>query len=330
MKLPLVSVVIPTYNRAELLPRAVDSVIAQTVSDWEVIIVDDGSTDQTPLVAERYRRSLGRRLAYHFQDHQGASRARNTGIDACRGRFVAFLDSDDEFFPSKLERQIELFHLRPELGLVYSDYAYIDLDGQRRPSAFDDKCPAARRVSRESVAPGLFVCGGDFFGALLCDYFVATIVGMVRRDVLGSHIRFPTEHAYAEEWLFYLRVARVCRAGFVDEPLSLHHFVPGSAARTDPHRNLVRLRGLLHSIESEFPDLTRDQRRAVRGRRAETARQLAYNAMRARQARLALAFLAETVRLRPTWRGLLEWAKYPLEWAVAGRSTVPAGRPISQ
>ena len=215
MSRPTVSVIIPTYNRESLLPRALDSVVAQTFNDWEIVLVDDGSTDGTARVASRYADRLADRFLYLRQENQGSSSARNYGIDASRGRFVAFLDSDDEFLPTKLRRQIELFDRRPELGFVYSDYAFVDVDAVRCESAFDAKCPLAREVPFESVGPGLCVCTRPLFDVLIRQYFIATIVGMVRREVLGQSIRFPADQTYAEEWLFYLKVTHFWRGGFV-------------------------------------------------------------------------------------------------------------------
>jgi hypothetical protein len=86
---------------------------------------------------------------------------------------VAFLDSDDEFAPTKLERQLTLFTLRPELGFVYSDFAFIDLDGVHHPSVFDAKFPLSRQVFGECVAPGLSVIGNRLFDTLIRGYFIA-------------------------------------------------------------------------------------------------------------------------------------------------------------
>ena len=299
MSPPAVSVVIPTYNRAALLPRALTSVIEQTFTDWEIVLVDDGSTDETEAVAAHYAGQLGERFTYLRQKNKGSSRARNAGIDLCRGRFVAFLDSDDEYRPTKLQRQIELFETRPELGLVYSDWAFVDLEGVRHQSALDTKCPLARHVPVETVGPGLHVCAEPLFDWLIRAYFIATIVGLVRREVLGGEIRFPESQAYAEEWLFYLRVARRCRAGFVDEPLSLHHFVPGSLARTDKHRNTVRYHALLKAIRDEFDGLSRESRSAIRGQLARTCRQLGYDALRDGDGRRALLCFAESLWHEP-------------------------------
>ncbi|MFQ5415084.1 MAG: glycosyltransferase family 2 protein [Phycisphaerae bacterium] len=328
MTAPRVSVVIPTYNRRDMLPRALDSVIRQTFHDWEIVLVDDGSTDGTSELVGRYAQKLGPRLRYRYQSNTGCGGARNAGIDASRGALVAFLDADDEYLPRKLERQIALFELRPELGLVYSDYAYIDTRGVRHASAADTLSPIARRVPHDVVAPGLCVCTGDLFPWLIRRYFVATIVGMVRRDVLGDTIRFAADPSYAAEWLFYLRVARACRCGFVDEPLCLHHHVEGSATRTDSHRNTVRLRKLLLDIRTTFRDVDPRSRRTIRRHLARACRQLGYDAYRAGAYHEAVGRFAESWRYRPAAGTLADLADAAARWWTRKATTLwrPASR----
>ncbi len=327
---PLVSIVVPTYNRETLLPRALDSIVSQTVTDWEIILVDDGSTDGTKALAQRYQQRLGDRFVYIHRANTGCGGARNRGIDATRGRFVAFLDSDDEFMPDKLERQLSLFRLRPELGFVYSDYAYIDLAGRRHESVFATLAKRAREVHTQQIAPGLCICTGNLFDVLLREYFIATIVGMVRREVLGSTIRWSADPSYSAEWLFFLKVVRVCPAGLVDEPLSLHHFVEGSVTRTSKHRNLLRLRSLLLEMNQSFDDLTGPQRTVVRRHLATTCRQLGYNGFRSGASRQAAEHLAESFRWRPSLRALYDIIHVGAHWlrsrgARAGKTAARRG-----
>ena len=113
-----VSVVIPTRDRAELLPRAVGSVLAQTWTDFELLIVDDHSTDGTPAVVARF--ADGRIRSLRHERNRGQSKALNTGIEHARGEYVAFLDDDDEWLPAKLAAQVALLDAAPpEVGLVY-------------------------------------------------------------------------------------------------------------------------------------------------------------------------------------------------------------------
>lgn len=143
---PRVSVVIPTYNRADIITRAVDSVLAQTVDDIEVLIIDDGSTDGTRALIEDIDDSRVRYLAH--DTNRGVSAARNTGVEAGRGEYVAFLDSDDEWLPRKLERQLSALDGREEGWIgVYCDVASTGLSTTGRIAA-----AVSERVFR-SAAP---------------------------------------------------------------------------------------------------------------------------------------------------------------------------------
>ena len=127
----LVSVVIASYNMGHYLAQAVQSVLAQTYPNVEVQIVDDGSTDDTAKLVRQWRKRPARARAR--QPNAGQARAKNTGVELSRGRFVAFLDADDLWLPGKLARQMPLFRGRPEVGVVYSDYQC--MDGEGRPLA---------------------------------------------------------------------------------------------------------------------------------------------------------------------------------------------------
>jgi len=122
---PLVSVIIPTYNRAWVLKEAIDSVLAQEFKDFELIVVDDGSTDNTGEILDSYEQDI---LVLR-QSNKGVSAARNRGIDAAEGRLIAFLDSDDLWLPRKLSSQVDFFNSNP--AAVITDRR--NLGAQRRP-----------------------------------------------------------------------------------------------------------------------------------------------------------------------------------------------------
>ncbi len=119
--MPRASVIIPTCNRRELLLEALDSVLAQTYGDFELIVVDDGSTDGTTEVLKRY----GDRLIYTYQANRGVSVARNRGIELARGEFIAFLDSDDLWLPKKLHIQVAFMDRHPEAQICYTDEIWV-------------------------------------------------------------------------------------------------------------------------------------------------------------------------------------------------------------
>ena len=124
---PQVSVVIPAYNCAAYVGQAIDSVLSQTYTDWEIIVVDDGSKDDTRLVLDKYG---DRRIRYVYQQNQGVSIARNHGIQLARGEFVAFLDADDFFLSDKLASQIAVFAAKPNLGIVHSGWRLVNSIGE--------------------------------------------------------------------------------------------------------------------------------------------------------------------------------------------------------
>jgi glycosyltransferase involved in cell wall biosynthesis len=119
MAIAVVSIIIPTYNRAHLVAEAIESALDQTNSDFELIVVDDGSTDNTEEIVRSFRDD---RLKYVKQSNQGVSAARNTGIATAKGEFIAFLDHDDLFLPEKVSVQLARIRHDPKVGLVYSTY----------------------------------------------------------------------------------------------------------------------------------------------------------------------------------------------------------------
>ncbi len=115
-----VSIILPTFNREKLLPRAIDSVIKQTYLHWELIIVDDGSTDKTFALVKSYIKKTSKIKYIKKQINQGVSLARNIGISKAHGYFIAFIDSDDEYMPNHLEENVRYFLKNPSVDLIYS------------------------------------------------------------------------------------------------------------------------------------------------------------------------------------------------------------------
>ncbi len=121
MIFPEVSVVIPTFNRADLLPQAIDSVLSQSYTDFELIVVDDGSTDSTQEVLSPYRG----KIRYLFQENRGVSAARNLGVKVARGRYICFLDSDDLWLKDKLREQVDRTKAEPWARVSYTEEIWI-------------------------------------------------------------------------------------------------------------------------------------------------------------------------------------------------------------
>lgn len=133
---PKVSVVIPTYNRAEFITSAIESVLNQTFRDFELLVVDDGSTDRTGEIVALIRDP---RLIFIRQGNAGRSNARNRALALARGAYIAFLDSDDLYLPSKLDLQVQYMDMRPEAGMVYTSACCIDAHGNDLPERYEAK-----------------------------------------------------------------------------------------------------------------------------------------------------------------------------------------------
>lgn len=130
---PKVSVIIPTYNHAHLIGRAIESVLNQTYQDFDIIVVDDGSTDNTEKLIENFQKRDKRIKYVQHKENKGEGAARNTGIKISKSLFIAFQDSDDESFPQRLEKQIKVFENESQkVGLVYSDMILISNKGQKK------------------------------------------------------------------------------------------------------------------------------------------------------------------------------------------------------
>ena len=204
-QLPRVSVIVPTYNSARYLPEAIDSVLGQTYRDFEIIVVDDGSTDNTQGVLARY----AEQIRVVRQSNQGSAAARNAGILAARGEFIAFLDADDLWLPQKLERQMPLFDERPEIGWVYSDYREFGESGLSAQSFFE----------RQSLCPPP---EGRVLLALARDCITSTITVVIRASCLQEAGLFDRTFRRAQDYDMWLRLAARFPVGCVDDVLALY------------------------------------------------------------------------------------------------------------
>jgi glycosyltransferase involved in cell wall biosynthesis len=201
---PKVTVIIPTFNRATIVGRAIRSVLAQTCQDWELIVIDDCSTDGTEQAVTSFSDP---RIKYIRQDrNRGAGAARNTGIRGARGEYVAFLDDDDEWLPEKLQKELEVFrHSDPEVGLVYSGKIILD----ERGKVLD------LRVETKS---------GWVHEALLDRHFIGTCSRvMIKKQVLDRVAGFDETLPSCQDLDLWLRVAKVCKVAPVPFCLVRRH-----------------------------------------------------------------------------------------------------------
>ena len=208
MKEPLVSVIIPNYNYAHYLPQALDSVLAQTYPRVEIMVIDDGSTDDS----ENVLRGYGDRIRSIKQQNQGVSAARNLGARETRGELLAFLDADDFWLPEKLERQVQRFVADPELGLVHCGVEEIHDNGDHllfRLEGLEGWVATDMLLFNRAVILG----GGSGL--------------VVKRSAFEALGGFDTSLSTSADWDFFYRMAAHARVGFVPSAL-LKYRVHGS------------------------------------------------------------------------------------------------------
>jgi glycosyltransferase involved in cell wall biosynthesis len=209
---PTVSVLIPAYNAGWCVRKAVDSVLAQDWRDFEVIVVNDGSTDDTAAVLAEY----GQAIRVIDQPNGGMSNARNAGIRAARGEFIAFLDSDDWWLPTKLGRQVAMLRQRPELGFCSCAARVEDMDGALVNLW---SCPQWQG----SLLAYLFQGGASVPGS--CSAVLA------RRDLVLAAGAFDETLRGAEDPDLWIRLAAITDYACIDEPLVVILRRPGSVSR---------------------------------------------------------------------------------------------------
>src|SRR3990170_628175 len=197
--MPEVSVIIPAYNSAQFIGEALQSVFAQTFKDYEILVVDDGSTDHTRKIISEY----GDKIKYIFQENAGPAKARNRGIIDAVGIYVAFLDADDLWLPTKLEKQVSMFRQDPELAMVFTENSSFNENGVLHTSVGKRK-----RLMKGNIPRNIFLRSG-----------VATPTVMVRKEIFNEVGLFEEELYMGEDDNMWVRIAANFKVELIDEPL---------------------------------------------------------------------------------------------------------------
>lgn len=195
----MVSVIIPTYNAGNHLPATIDSVLGQTAKDIEVIVIDDGSTDNTKEIIKPYLN----RINYIYQQNRGPSSARNRGISCVKGDYIAFLDADEIWIREKLEIQLNFLGENPEYAMVYTDLLRVD---KKKNLTF----PFLKgRIAAKS---------GYIFKELITNNFIPTTTVVAKRECFDRVGLFDESLRSVEDRDMWLRIAQEYKIGFIETP----------------------------------------------------------------------------------------------------------------
>jgi glycosyltransferase involved in cell wall biosynthesis len=221
---PTVSVVAVCYNHARFLVEALESVRTQSFSDWELIVVDDCSPDDSVERIRAWQRehSVEMELVVH-ERNQGVCRTLNDGVRRARGRYLAVMPCDDRWLPERLALGVELMErLPPRVGVAYSDALLIDEDGAPLPGMF---------IARHHQPPFPRMPEGDVFAELLAGNFIPGMTALIRRECFTEVGLFDETLAY-EDWDFWLRVAERHLFAYIPQPTACYRISAGSMVHT--------------------------------------------------------------------------------------------------
>jgi glycosyltransferase involved in cell wall biosynthesis len=239
-----VSVIIPTYNRAVLVQEAIESVLGQTFDDYEIILIDDGSTDGTREALDRFASNI----CYIRQENRGLSAARNRALELAKGEYIALLDSDDFWPPHKLALEVSILDRYRDVGFVFGDFYITTIDGENRPNGLYNWF-ATRPEWREifsswteidvSAEPGMQLSGlksvaayfGDIYHTSLFGPRVSPCAAMFRKSAIGNWLRFREDDQFCGDWEFFARLSHKSGAAFI----------AAETAFTRSHEDAVRL-----------------------------------------------------------------------------------------
>jgi len=237
--MPAVSVVIPAYNCADFLFQTLDSVLNQTFSDFEIIVVDDGSTDNTKDLVSNYIDKHKDKIKYIYQENGGPAAARNKGIRNSKGKYIAFVDSDDLWAPEKLEIQMEFIQKNHDFHFVFSDMYLLDETGKIGDTIMKSKKPFS----------------GYIFFELLKDNFIFSPTPLVKKECFEKAGLFCEERSIisTEDHYMWLKIAYYFKGGYIGKPLAYYRIRSGSLS-SYKYNLAIKDLIILDKIAADFPD----------------------------------------------------------------------------
>lgn len=293
---PLVSIIMPAYNAAAYIGEAIESVLAQDHPNKELIVIDDGSEDGTLARLSTY----GDRLTLITQQNQGSAAARNAGLDAARGQYIAFLDSDDVWLPGKLKLQVAYLQRNPEIEMVFSRWGIWKPD---HGGKFPPPTQVATALNGDPDALPSIVPerSGWLYNRLLFSSLLHTITVVVRRSLVESVGRFDTDLKRGQDYDYWIRASRHTPIHQIDRVLALYRVHGQGCIRRWPTINYERVvvEKALKRWGLEGPNGEQTPPSKIRSRLAETSFSFGYHHYWEGDPKLALRAFAHAVANRP-------------------------------
>lgn len=219
-----VSIVLPTYNRAHLLPSVLETILDQDYEDFELLVVDDGSTDNTPEVIEEFQARDPRLRYVRLPENRGLGFARDEGLKYTTAKYIALADSDDLWVPGRLREQVEILEQYPEIEILFGDYVNIDHVHGTRDAGFSLSSVAMQGLSTRHLAGDLWIIEQGVEKAILRSNFIGTPTMLLRKEVFAKVGGFDHALMTPVDLEFCWRAAALgARYAFVNRPLIERH-----------------------------------------------------------------------------------------------------------
>lgn len=216
--MPKISIIIPTYNCSDCIADALNSILKQDMEDYEIIVVDDGSKDNTNTIMTSYMRNFPEKIKYFYQENQGVSSARNKGIKESKGEYIVFLDADDLILPGSLKMRNAFLDRNRSVDLVFTDYY---MDNQSTAVLEAVKFKDFFKYSFDSEVED-FISNSAFFPNYLAfsphPVWIGTV--MMRKKIIDTIGLFRIDFLNAQDLEFIIRIIRKFKVGYIDKPLS--------------------------------------------------------------------------------------------------------------
>jgi len=252
-----VSIVIPTYNSGQYISDTLESVFKQTYKNIEIILVDDGSTDNTKEVIQPYLKNI----VYISQKNSGGpAKPRNVGIEHSTSNFVSFLDADDIFEPDKIEKSIELFKLKPSLGMVFNNFEKIDVESKKNRGKHIDENSSIWHLDIEQISKNMHrIKGESAFEELLKINFIGTSGVVVRKDVFKTVGDFDEAVTLGglEDRDMWIKIAKSYDIGYVDKVMHTYYIRDGSVSRRPVESSLAKIMVIKRYTNENLPNKTK-------------------------------------------------------------------------
>lgn len=280
MNYPKVSVIIPVYNGERYIAQAIESALAQTYRNFEIVVVNDGSTDNSYEKIKPYLPSI----KYIFQQNQGVAAARNTAIKNSSGEFIAFLDQDDLWLPEKLELQVDYLLGNPDVGLVHSNMSYINEEGK----------PIEPHFGRWQTD-----VSGWCFKDLFIDNRIAILTALLRRECLDQLGLFNEKYASVDDYDLMLRISRKYPIGHIDRELALYRIHGKNTSRNWAPIDARRIEILEKIISSDANIVSELGKKVVKNRMLSLYWDVAEGYAGQQEYEMARKYWKKAIRLQP-------------------------------